>query len=52
VFVAAHGWDVTGAKHAGLRTAWISRGEELLSAMAPEPDVRADDLLGAARQLT
>jgi 2-haloacid dehalogenase len=52
VLVAAHGWDVTGAKHAGLRTAWISRGEGTLSAMAPRPDVRADDLLGAARQLT
>jgi 2-haloacid dehalogenase len=52
VLVAAHGWDVTGAKHAGLRTAWIARGENRLSAMAPEPDVRADDLLAAARQLT
>jgi 2-haloacid dehalogenase len=52
VLVAAHGWDVTGAKHAGLRTAWISRGEGALSAMAPEPDVRADDLLGAAQRLT
>jgi 2-haloacid dehalogenase len=52
VLVAAHGWDVTGAKHAGLRTAWISRGEDELSAMVPEPDVRADDLIGAARQLT
>lgn len=52
VLVAAHGSDVTGAKHAGLRTAWISRGEDELSAMAPQPDVRADDLLGAALKLT
>jgi 2-haloacid dehalogenase len=52
VLVAAHGWDVAGAKHAGLQTAWISRGEDVLSAMVPEPDVRADDLLAAARQLT
>jgi 2-haloacid dehalogenase len=52
VLVAAHGWDVGGAKHAGLRTAWISRDEGVLSAMVPEPDVRAEDLLGAARQLT
>ncbi len=52
VLVAAHGFDVSGAKTAGLRTAWISRGEDVLSAMTPEPDVRADDLLGAARALT
>jgi 2-haloacid dehalogenase len=52
VLVAAHGWDVAGAKRAGLQTAWISRGEDVLSAMVPEPDVRAGDLLAAARQLT
>ncbi len=52
LFVAAHGWDVGGAKHAGLRTAWISRGEQQLNAMMPEPDLRAGDLLDAATQLT
>jgi 2-haloacid dehalogenase len=52
MLVAAHGWDVNGAKRAGLRTAWISRGEQELSAMTPEPDLRAEDLLGVARQLT
>ncbi|GAC1344806.1 MAG: haloacid dehalogenase type II [Candidatus Dormibacteria bacterium] len=52
MMVAAHGWDVTGAKHAGLRTTWISRGEQILSGTALEPDHRADDLLSAARKLT
>jgi 2-haloacid dehalogenase len=52
VLVAAHGWDVAGAKHAGLRTAWIARGEQQLSAMTPEPDLRARDLIDAATQLT
>lgn len=52
VMVAAHAWDVTGAKHAGLRTVWIARGERLLTPSALEPDHRAGDLLGAARLLT
>lgn len=52
VFVAAHGWDVSGAKHAGMRTAWISRGESALNGMIAEPDVRADDLLEAAQLLS
>lgn len=49
LFVAAHAWDVTGAARAGMRTGWVSRGEEVLSAMTPEPDVRAGDLLELAR---
>lgn len=49
--VAAHGWDVAGAKHAGLRTIWVARGEQLLSAMTPDPDSRADDLISVAQQL-
>lgn len=52
MLVAAHGWDISGAKHAGLRTTWISRGENVLSTMTPEPDVRAEDLLDAARKIT
>jgi 2-haloacid dehalogenase len=52
VLVAAHAWDVTGAKHAGLRTGWISRGEQVLTPVAPEPDFRADDLLHMAQRLT
>ena len=35
MFVAAHGWDVTGAHAAGLHTTWISRGE------APTPGPEA-----------
>ena len=46
--VAAHWWDVAGAKAAGLRTAWISRTDRLLPGTLPEPDVRAADLAVAA----
>jgi 2-haloacid dehalogenase len=49
--VAAHAWDTTGAKRAGMRTAWIARGEGELSAAAEAPDVRAADLHEAARAL-
>lgn len=51
VLVAAHGWDVAGAAHAGLRTAFVSRGEEGLSPVVPTPDFRAPDLLGVARAI-
>jgi 2-haloacid dehalogenase len=46
--VAAHWWDVAGAKRVGLRGAWVSRGRGWLPATAPEPDVCAGDLDEAA----
>jgi len=46
--VAAHWWDVTGAKLAGLCTAWVSRRDRVLPAWVPEPDVRGADLLEVA----
>src|SRR4051812_22966417 len=46
-FVAGHWWDVTGAKRAGMRTAWIARDEGALLDSAPPPDVRAVDLAEA-----
>jgi 2-haloacid dehalogenase len=49
--VAAHWWDVAGAKHAGLRTAYVGRQEPLLFASVPEPDVRALELDEAAARI-
>jgi 2-haloacid dehalogenase len=46
--VAAHWWDVAGAKRAGLRTAWVGRDEAVLLDGVPLPDVTAHDLIGAA----
>jgi 2-haloacid dehalogenase len=43
-FVAAHWWDVAGAKHAGLRTGWVARRDIVLPGSVPEPDVRGRDL--------
>lgn len=50
-FVAAHWWDVTGAKRAGLRTAWLAREEQELLGCTPEPDIRAADLAEAAERI-
>jgi len=46
--VAAHWWDVTGAKRAGLRTGWVARRERLLLSTVPEPDVMGADLAEVA----
>ena len=42
--VAAHWWDVTGAKRAGLRTGWVARRERVLLDTVPAPDFRGRDL--------
>ena len=49
VLVAAHGWDVAGAAHAGLRTGFVTRTEGALSPMVPAPDFETPDLLAMAR---
>ena len=51
MLVAAHQWDTTGAKRAGLRAAWIDRGGDPFSDVADAPDLRATDLHDLARQL-
>ena len=47
-FVAAHWWDVAGAKRAGLRTGWVARRDLFLPDSVPEPDVRGRDLAEVA----
>lgn len=49
--VAAHWWDVEGAKRAGLRTAWVARRERILRTTVPEPDVRGEDVRDVAAAL-
>jgi 2-haloacid dehalogenase len=50
-FVAAHWWDVAGAAGAGLRTAWVSRDDRAYPGAVPQPELRAPDLLAAARAI-
>jgi 2-haloacid dehalogenase len=52
LLAAAHDWDVTGAKRAGLRTAFVDHGERSFSPMAEPADVRASDLEDLATKLT
>ena len=51
MLVAAHGWDVTGAKRAGLRTCWIAR-RAVPDRQRGGTDLQASDLLDAARRIT
>jgi 2-haloacid dehalogenase len=49
--VAAHWWDVAGAKAAGLRTGWVARRDLVMPAGLPEPDVGGRDLMEVAEGL-
>jgi 2-haloacid dehalogenase len=51
MLIAAHPWDVHGAKRAGLRAGWVNRhGQPYPGVFAP-PDVSAGDLQALARAL-
>jgi 2-haloacid dehalogenase len=51
LLVTGHEWDVAGAATAGLKTAWLARGERLAPVRGIEPDLCAPDLEDLARQL-
>jgi 2-haloacid dehalogenase len=42
--VAAHAWDILGANHAGLLTAWVARKEKKFHSAMGAPDVRGESL--------
>jgi 2-haloacid dehalogenase len=42
--VAAHGWDVAGARHAGCAAAFVARPGKVLDPLAEPPDLVAGDL--------
>lgn len=43
--VAVHGWDIVGARSAGLRTGWCSRLEQHLSSVLGPADATGDSLV-------
>ena len=49
--VAAHGWDVQGAQHAGLTGAWFPRSERVYPPVYEPAHVTAADLPGAVTAL-
>ena len=51
MLVAAHGWDVAGAGWAGLRTAFVCRGDKRPFPLAAEPDFTVRDLAELADRL-
>lgn len=46
--VASHWWDLRGARRAGMRVAWVARGEGTLSSLLPDPEAQGADLLAVA----
>lgn len=44
VLIAAHGWDITGARHAGLKTAFVSRNGATPLPADAAPTISAPDL--------
>lgn len=51
LFVAAHGWDITGAQRAGLSAAFIGRPGQALYPLAEPPAYQGKTLPDIARQL-
>ena len=49
--IAAHAWDVAGAKRAGCKTAFVARPGKVLDPLALQPDMVGKDLLGVAQEL-
>jgi 2-haloacid dehalogenase len=48
VLVSGNDWDAAGAKLAGLRSVWVSRGRPLAPVLDTPPDHVVDDLTGVA----
>lgn len=49
--VAAHAWDIAGAKRAGLKAAWVAAKEREFFPLYPEPDVTGSDLSEVAYRI-
>lgn len=51
LMIAAHGWDLAGASHAGLATCFIAREWQSLYTLSSKPDFVANDILAMAEKL-
>jgi len=51
MMVAAHGWDVGGAKRAGMKTAFVTRRGQALYPLAPAPDLIVSDIGALATKI-
>lgn len=51
LLVSAHGWDIAGAANAGMQTAYVDHGRQMLYSLAPKPAFTCVDLDDLAHQL-
>lgn len=51
ILIAAHGWDITGALHAGLKAGFIARKGQTLYPLAPPPTFQGKTLVEVAKQI-
>jgi 2-haloacid dehalogenase len=51
LMIAAHGWDLARASHAGLATCFIVREGQSLYTLSSKPDFVANDILAMAEKL-
>jgi 2-haloacid dehalogenase len=51
IMIAAHGWDITGALHAGLQAGFIARKGQTLYPLAPSPTFEGKTLVEVAKQI-
>jgi 2-haloacid dehalogenase len=49
--IATHPWDLAGAAHAGITTAWVTHGARGWPKVFPSPDIRGDSLLQVAEAI-
>jgi 2-haloacid dehalogenase len=49
--IATHPWDLAGAAHGGMRTAWVRHGPRVWPSVFPNPDVQADTLTELAEAI-
>jgi 2-haloacid dehalogenase len=52
LFVSSNAWDVAGASHSKLRTAWVNRTGAPAEQLGPTPEMVVKDLLELAERLT
>lgn len=52
MMVAAHGWDILGAKRAGLRTAFVARENHAIYPLKGTPEIEGKTILEIARVIT
>ena len=49
--IATHPWDLAGAAHSGMRTAWVRHAPRAWPSVFDDPDVQADTLTGVANAI-